>query len=323
MPRLTVSSASPVTLTPPFTISGTNAAEFFVGAPSTTAIGPGNDATVAVGFQPTTVGPKSASLLITSLDGGSQTIALSGQVECPAVTISGSLPGGFVATPYSQTLTASGGTDPYNFTVFSGALPTGLLLSPSGTVSGSPLAAGPSSATIRATDVNGCFGEATYAVSILAATLTATPGTLAFGVTVVGSPETLSVTITNTSGFAVTLLPPFAITGTGAALYSAGLPVSPTLGAGVSTTVPVTFSPAIAGVATATLTVTSSAGGSTTASLSGTGRQVSVSSPIVISELRFRGPGGASDEFVELYNNSDSAVDISGFLLRGSNARAL
>jgi beta-lactamase superfamily II metal-dependent hydrolase/DNA/RNA endonuclease YhcR with UshA esterase domain len=316
---LTVSASSPVTLTPPFTVSGTNAAEFFVGAPSTTTISPGNDATVAVGFQPTTVGPKSASLLITSLDGGSQTIALSGQVECPAVTIAGSLPGGFVATPYSQTLTASGGTDPYNFTVFSGALPTGLSLSSAGTVSGSPLVAGPFSATIRATDANGCFGEATYAIGILAATLAATPSPLAFGVTLVGSPQTLSVTITNTSSFAVTLLPPFAITGTGAALYSAGVPVSPTLGPGVSTTVPVTFSPAVAGGATATLTITSSAGGSTTGSLTGTGRLVSTASALVISEFRFRGPAGASDEFVELYNNSDSSVDIGGLLLRGSN----
>ena len=39
----------------------------------------------------------------------------------------------------------------------------------------------------------------------------------------------------------------------------------------------------------------------------------------MISEFRTRGPIGANDEFVELYNNSDSAVDISGWKLRGSN----
>jgi hypothetical protein len=70
---------------------------------------------------------------------------------------------------------------------------------------------------------------------------------------------------------------------------------------------------------TATLTVNSSNGGTTTAALAGTGRQVSLSGPIVISELRFRGAAGANDEFVELYNNSDPPFDISGFLLRGSN----
>src|ERR1044072_294918 len=30
------------------------------------------------------------------------------------------------------------------------------------------------------------------------------------------------------------------------------------------------------------------------------------SSPLVISEFRFRGPNGANDEFVEIYNNTDT-----------------
>src|SRR5207247_4517603 len=42
--------------------------------------------------------------------------------------------------------------------------------------------------------------------------------------------------------------------------------------------------------------------------------------PIVISEFRTRGPGGASDEFVELYNNSDSAFDVSGWKIRSSSS---
>lgn len=41
--------------------------------------------------------------------------------------------------------------------------------------------------------------------------------------------------------------------------------------------------------------------------------------PIVISEFRTRGPNGANDEFVELYNRSDSPISISGWKLRGSN----
>jgi DNA/RNA endonuclease G (NUC1) len=45
-----------------------------------------------------------------------------------------------------------------------------------------------------------------------------------------------------------------------------------------------------------------------------------VSTSIVISEFRFRGPSGASDEFVELYNLSSSAVDISGWKINGSNS---
>jgi len=40
---------------------------------------------------------------------------------------------------------------------------------------------------------------------------------------------------------------------------------------------------------------------------------------VLISEFRTRGPNGAADEFVELYNNSDSPVDISGWKINASN----
>lgn len=41
---------------------------------------------------------------------------------------------------------------------------------------------------------------------------------------------------------------------------------------------------------------------------------------IVISEFRTTGPGGASDEFVEIYNPTTNPVDISGWILSGSNS---
>jgi uncharacterized repeat protein (TIGR01451 family) len=41
---------------------------------------------------------------------------------------------------------------------------------------------------------------------------------------------------------------------------------------------------------------------------------------VVISEFRFHGNGGANDEFVELYNPTNTPVDISGWLIRSSNA---
>ncbi|MGH9792015.1 MAG: lamin tail domain-containing protein, partial [Candidatus Acidiferrales bacterium] len=45
-----------------------------------------------------------------------------------------------------------------------------------------------------------------------------------------------------------------------------------------------------------------------------------VSSTVVISEFRVRGPNGGSDEFVELYNLSGAAVNVGGWKIRGSNA---
>ena len=42
-------------------------------------------------------------------------------------------------------------------------------------------------------------------------------------------------------------------------------------------------------------------------------------SQIVISEFRTRGPNGANDEFVEIYNNSDSQISVGGWKIRASN----
>lgn len=45
-----------------------------------------------------------------------------------------------------------------------------------------------------------------------------------------------------------------------------------------------------------------------------------ISTTIVISEFRTRGPNGGNDEFVELYNLSNAPVNIGGWRLRGSSA---
>ena len=56
----------------------------------------------------------------------------------PAIITAGSLPAGLVAVPYGATLTASGGTLPYTWSVVSNALPAGLALSSAGAISGTP-----------------------------------------------------------------------------------------------------------------------------------------------------------------------------------------
>jgi hypothetical protein len=43
------------------------------------------------------------------------------------------------------------------------------------------------------------------------------------------------------------------------------------------------------------------------------------SANILISEFRTRGPNGATDEFVEIWNNSGIAVNIGGYTMRASN----
>jgi alpha-tubulin suppressor-like RCC1 family protein len=69
----------------------------------------------------------------------------------PSITTT-SLPAGTVGAAYSQTLQGSGGSPPYTWSITAGSLPSGLSLSSSGVVAGTPMAAGTSSFTVRLTD---------------------------------------------------------------------------------------------------------------------------------------------------------------------------
>jgi len=69
-----------------------------------------------------------------------------------SITTSPALPSGTVGTAYSQTLTATGGTPPYNWSLVAGSLPAGLSLSASGILRGTPNAAGTFNFTIGVTD---------------------------------------------------------------------------------------------------------------------------------------------------------------------------
>jgi len=90
---------------------------------------------------------------------------------CPVITLSpATLPPAMAQAPYSQAVTASGGTAPYAYTVSAGALPPGLVLNPAtGVISGAPLQGGIFNFTIQATDANGCIGANPYTMTILGA----------------------------------------------------------------------------------------------------------------------------------------------------------
>lgn len=71
--------------------------------------------------------------------------------DIPGITTS-SLPNGTVNTPYSQTIAGTGGSTPYTFTVFSGALCDGLSLAANGDLTGTPTMVETCSFVIRLTD---------------------------------------------------------------------------------------------------------------------------------------------------------------------------
>src|ERR1044072_4873738 len=56
--------------------------------------------------------------------------------------------------------------------------------------------------------------------------------------------------------------------------------------------------------------------------LSFSSRVQAISTNVVISEFRVRGPSGGNDEFIELYTLSGAPVAIGGWKIRGSNNAA-
>ena len=81
------------------------------------------------------------------------------------VPLDGMLPNGFVGTNYNQTFTATGGTEPYTFTLDSGSFPNGLNIV-GAELTGTPTATGVFNFSIKATDSFGCSGTRTYTVVI-------------------------------------------------------------------------------------------------------------------------------------------------------------
>ncbi|SCB58252.1 Putative Ig domain-containing protein [Rhizobium aethiopicum] len=83
-------------------------------------------------------------------------------VAAPTIAINpSSLPAATTGTAYSQTITASGGTSPYSYAVTAGTLPSGLTLSSSGVLSGTPTISGTFNITITATDSSSGTGPFT------------------------------------------------------------------------------------------------------------------------------------------------------------------
>ena len=68
--------------------------------------------------------------------------------------------------PYSQQLSATGGAAPYTWSVTAGALPTGLTLSSTGLISGTPTIGGSFSFTVTVRDRNNATASRTYKSSL-------------------------------------------------------------------------------------------------------------------------------------------------------------
>ena len=120
----------------------------------------------------TPIASGTANFTVTAAHGGfgcsgSQAYTLT--ITCPTSMIGPStLPNGTVGASYLQSISASGGTGTYAYTVSSGSLPVGLYLLGNGTLAGVPSTAGPFSFTVTATLGLNCTVSQAYSISIAA-----------------------------------------------------------------------------------------------------------------------------------------------------------
>ena len=101
----------------------------------------------------------------------SLSITVSAAPTSPSITTS-SLPGGTQNSAYSDTLTATGGTAPYSWSILSGTLPAGLALAPTtGVISGTPTGTGTSTFTVKVTDAHLLTATKSLSITVGAAPL--------------------------------------------------------------------------------------------------------------------------------------------------------
>ena len=106
---------------------------------------------------------------------GSYTLA----VAAPTIAVTpATIATAIAGTAYSVALAGSGAVAPYSFSLGGGTLPTGITLSATGVLSGTPTASGsfPFSVTVR--DTNGQTGTASLTLVVNVPTITITPATL-------------------------------------------------------------------------------------------------------------------------------------------------
>ncbi|NIL95710.1 MAG: autotransporter outer membrane beta-barrel domain-containing protein, partial [Planctomycetales bacterium] len=116
---------------------------------------------------PTTAGTSNFTVRVTDANGVIDDQALSITVNVGLAITTTSLPDATLTAAYTQTLTATGGTAPLNWSISVGALPAGLVLDgATGVISGTPTTAGTSNFTVRVDDAAAAFDEQALSIII-------------------------------------------------------------------------------------------------------------------------------------------------------------
>jgi hypothetical protein len=122
---------------------------------------------------PTATGTFSFTVKVTDANSQTATQATSITIAAGVSTTFAAPPAGQVAIPYTDTLTATGGTTPYAWSVNAGSLPPGLILTSAGVLAGTPTTAGSFSFTVNVIDANNGIATTSITLTIIG-TLTLT-----------------------------------------------------------------------------------------------------------------------------------------------------
>jgi hypothetical protein len=116
---------------------------------------------------PDTLGVSSFTAQVTDSAGLQTTETLSISVLASSLQITtSSLPQSTVGATYTQTLSASGGTPPFSWSVASGSLPPGLAVDSGGTINGTTSAAGSYTFTVKVSDSAGANAAMNFSLTI-------------------------------------------------------------------------------------------------------------------------------------------------------------
>jgi hypothetical protein len=128
-----------------------------------------NSSTGIISGTPTSAGTSTVTFRVTDANNGMSNKLLGITIYGPLGITTSSLPTGTTGTAYSQTLAATGGKTPYNWSITTGILPTGLSLAGStGVISGTPTTTGTSTFSVQVKDANNTTSTKTLSISIYA-----------------------------------------------------------------------------------------------------------------------------------------------------------
>jgi Putative Ig domain len=142
---------------------------------------------------PTTSGTSSFTIKVTDSASATATQSLTVAVNNATISVTTTtLANGTVGTVYSQTLTATGGTKPYTWTVSAGTLPTGLTLSTGGVISGTPTTVVTKALTFKVTDSNSTTATKPLTIAVNSAAININTTSLSNGTVGTAYSQTLT-----------------------------------------------------------------------------------------------------------------------------------